>query len=68
MVYRLCAVWVELAFATHVRLETVMAQLQAAGVAVEHEIADEAFGRSLRLRGPDGLPLQINEHDPDLYA
>lgn len=45
-----------------------MAQLQAAGVAVEHEIADEAFGRSLRLRGPDGLPLQINEHDPDLYA
>jgi len=30
--------------------------------------AFEAFGRSLLLHDPDGLPLQINEHDPDLYA
>jgi catechol 2,3-dioxygenase-like lactoylglutathione lyase family enzyme len=26
-------------------------------------IADEAFGRSLVLRDPDGLTLQVNEHD-----
>jgi catechol 2,3-dioxygenase-like lactoylglutathione lyase family enzyme len=26
-------------------------------------IADEAFGRSLVLRDPDGLRLQVNEHD-----
>ena len=30
-------------------------------------IADEAFGRSLVLRDPNGLEIQVNEHDPDLY-
>ncbi|HXV96951.1 MAG TPA: VOC family protein, partial [Anaerolineae bacterium] len=59
---------VELAFATHQPLEQLMAQLTAAGITMENEIVDEAFGRSLLLRDPDGLPLQINEHDPALYA
>lgn len=27
-------------------------------------IADEAFGRSLVLRDPNGLAIQVNEHDP----
>ena len=31
-------------------------------------ISDESFGRSLVLRDPDGLELQVNEHDRELYA
>lgn len=62
------ALRIELAFASHMRLEELITQLEEAGIAIENEIADEAFGRSLLLRDPDGLPLQINEHDPDLYT
>jgi catechol 2,3-dioxygenase-like lactoylglutathione lyase family enzyme len=57
---------IELAFAAHISLEALTTQLQAADMTIENEIVDEAFGRSLLLRDPDGLPLQINEHDPDL--
>lgn len=46
--------------------EELMTQLTAAGISIENDIVDEAFGRSLLLRDPDGLPLQINEHDPAL--
>lgn len=59
---------IELAFATYIPLEALMSRLSEAGISIENEINDEAFGRSLLLRDPDGLPLQINEHDPDLYA
>ena len=31
-------------------------------------ITDEAFGRSLVIRDPDGLEIQVNEHDRELYA
>ena len=31
-------------------------------------IADEAFGRSLVRSDPDGLQIQVNEHDPELYG
>jgi catechol 2,3-dioxygenase-like lactoylglutathione lyase family enzyme len=31
-------------------------------------IADEAFGRSLVLRDPNGLQIQVNEHDPELHG
>ena len=31
-------------------------------------IADEAFGRSIVLRDPNGLQIQVNEHDPGLYG
>ncbi len=31
-------------------------------------IADEAFGRSLVVRDPDGALIQVNEHDSELYA
>jgi len=30
-------------------------------------IADEAFGRSLILEDPNGLQIQVNEHDRELY-
>ena len=35
---------------------------------VARGIADEAFGRSLVLRDPNGVEIQVNEHDPELYA
>lgn len=57
-----------IALTAHRPLEEIVAQLRTAGVLVENEIADEAFGRSLLIHDPDGLPLQINEHDPDLYV
>ena len=31
-------------------------------------IADEAFGRSLVLVDPNGLEIQVNEHDRELYG
>jgi catechol 2,3-dioxygenase-like lactoylglutathione lyase family enzyme len=35
---------------------------------VARGIADEAFGRSIVLRDPSGLQIQVNEHDRELYA
>jgi catechol 2,3-dioxygenase-like lactoylglutathione lyase family enzyme len=31
-------------------------------------IADEAFGRSLVFEDPNGLQIQVNEHDRELYG
>jgi catechol 2,3-dioxygenase-like lactoylglutathione lyase family enzyme len=31
-------------------------------------IADETFGRSMVLQDPNGLQIQVNEHDRELYA
>ncbi len=36
--------------------------------AVARGIADEAFGRSIVLQDPNGLQIQVNEHDRELYA
>lgn len=36
--------------------------------AVARGIADEAFGRSIILQDPNGLQIQVNEHDRELYA
>jgi hypothetical protein len=49
-------------------LADIMTALQNAGVTLTNEIVDEAFGRSLTIYDPDGLPIQINEHDPELYS
>jgi catechol 2,3-dioxygenase-like lactoylglutathione lyase family enzyme len=57
---------VELAFVTEEPLEKVRARLAGAGF--EAEVVDEAFGRSLRTTDPEGLRLQVNEHDPELYT
>jgi uncharacterized glyoxalase superfamily protein PhnB len=59
---------VELSLTAHDRLEVIVSRLREAGLTVTNEIADEAFGRSLLIRDPDGLPIQINEHDPELYS
>jgi catechol 2,3-dioxygenase-like lactoylglutathione lyase family enzyme len=56
---------VQLALVSEEPLEQVE---QRFGRALARPIADEAFGRSLILRDPDGLEIQVNEHDPSLYA
>jgi catechol 2,3-dioxygenase-like lactoylglutathione lyase family enzyme len=59
---------VELAMVSEEPLETFVAHLEASHVALERGITDEAFGRSIQVRDPDGLLIQINEHDTSLYT
>lgn len=59
---------VELAFEADEPLEEVVRRLRAAGFEPATAIVDEAFGRSFRVRDPEGLELQINEHDRDLHG
>jgi catechol 2,3-dioxygenase-like lactoylglutathione lyase family enzyme len=47
--------------------ETLEGVVDAHADAVARPIADEAFGRSFVLRDPDGLLLQVNEHDGELH-
>ena len=57
------ATGIELALVADGRLEDVQ---ERHADTLERPIADEAFGRSLLLRDPDGRALQVNEHDPEL--
>jgi catechol 2,3-dioxygenase-like lactoylglutathione lyase family enzyme len=56
---------VQLALVARGALEQVAERF---GDALARPIADEAFGRSLILRDPDGLEIQVNEHDRSLYT
>ncbi len=53
---------VELSLIATEPLDDVLQRLKRIGVAIERGIQDEAFGRSLLLRDPNGSPVQINEH------
>lgn len=57
----------ELAFEADEPLAEVSARLTAAGFAPE-AVVDEAFGFSLRCQDPDGVWVQVNGHDRDLYT
>ncbi|MEU0790587.1 VOC family protein [Amycolatopsis sp. NPDC005961] len=57
----------ELAFETDEPLEDVANRLRAAGYA-PGPVLDEGFGRSLRVPDPDGVPVQINAYDRELYT
>jgi catechol 2,3-dioxygenase-like lactoylglutathione lyase family enzyme len=59
---------IELALVSEEPLEQLVMRLKAAGLSLEREITDEAFGRSILLRDPDGLAIQVNEHDTSLYT
>lgn len=60
---------VELSLVATETLEAIRDKLRAAGGAWSvGSIIDEAFGRSLTILDPDGLPIQINEHDEELYT
>jgi catechol 2,3-dioxygenase-like lactoylglutathione lyase family enzyme len=58
---------IELTFLSE-ELDALSARLKAADVTFERDISDEAFGRSMAVRDPDGLYVQINEHDQALYT
>jgi len=58
------ATGMELALVAPGRLEEVQ---DRHADALARPIADEAFGRSLLLRDPDGRTLQVNEHDHELH-
>jgi catechol 2,3-dioxygenase-like lactoylglutathione lyase family enzyme len=53
---------IELALVAEEPLEAVAARLRTASIPLVREISDEAFGRSIMVRDPDGLLIQINEH------
>ena len=54
---------VELAFEAEEPLEEVVARLRAAGFEPATAIVDESHGRSFTVRDPEGLRIQVNEHD-----
>ncbi|MFE0153617.1 VOC family protein [Nonomuraea sp. NPDC059007] len=49
-------------------LDDLVTRMGEAGVAPVRGVADEAFGRSVVFADPDGLLIQINEHDEELYT
>lgn len=58
---------IELALVATDRLERVQAQLEAVGIAVPDGVTEQPFGRSMTVVDPDGLRIQINEHDAAKY-
>ena len=60
---------VELQFTSRTPLDRIEARLQAtAPERIARGVADEAFGRMLQLRGPDGLLIKLLELERDLIA
>lgn len=57
----------ELAFEADEPLVDVVNRLQQAGFEPE-PIVDENFGQSMRVRDPDGVWVQVNANDRDLYT
>jgi catechol-2,3-dioxygenase len=47
-------------------LEAVVERLQQRGISLARGIADETFGRSVVVQDPDGLRIQISEHEREL--
>jgi predicted lactoylglutathione lyase len=59
---------IELCFVSSDALEALQDRLSEAGIRMERPVTDEAFGFSMMVRDPDDLPIQINQHDTDLYT
>lgn len=57
----------ELAFEADEPLEAITDRLRSAGFD-PGPIIDEGFGRSMRVRDPDGVWVQINMFDRELYT
>ncbi len=57
---------VELQFVTRGKLEPIAARVEAGGAVIAQPVTDEAFGRMLQLRTPDGLLIKLLELDRDL--
>lgn len=59
---------VELNFEAREPLEQVAARMRSAGHEPLAPIHDEAYGRTLRMRDPDGMEFTITEYDRELYT
>lgn len=57
----------QLSLITHERLESLLERLKVAGFPTTHPILDESFGRSVQLEAPEGLLIQVDELEIDLY-
>lgn len=57
----------ELALLATESLDVVVRRLREAGFEAG-PILDENFGRSMRVTDPDGVSVQINENDEELYT
>ena len=57
----------ELALIATEQLEVVQQRLGSVGIAVPEGIVTQPFGRSMVVTDPDGLRIQINEHDASKY-
>lgn len=57
----------ELAFEVNEPLDDIAARLRAAGFQ-PGPLIDEGFGHSLRVQDPDGVWVQINLYDRELYT
>jgi catechol 2,3-dioxygenase-like lactoylglutathione lyase family enzyme len=53
---------VALALVSEEKLEQVVERLAESRIPLHRQISDETFGRSLQIKDPDGLVIQINEH------
>lgn len=58
---------IQLTFISSEPLENLLTRLEKHRVQLEG-IVDEAFGRSFKVYDPDGLMIQINEHEEQLYV
>jgi catechol 2,3-dioxygenase-like lactoylglutathione lyase family enzyme len=59
---------VQLCFEATEPIEHLRERLRQVGLTPFQDIVDEAYGRTLQYRDPDGYVIQINEHDKALYA
>ena len=59
---------IELSFEADEPLEAVVERLAGAGYEPATMIVDESFGRSFTVRDPEGLLIQVNEHDRELQS
>ena len=59
---------IQLSLIVHEKLEDLLERLHAAGFLTPHPIIDESFGRSVQLEAPEGLLIQVNELEIDLYV
>lgn len=58
----------ELGFEATEPLESVADRLKAAGYDDDIPIVDESYGRSFKVRDPEGLEIQVSEYDRSLYT
>lgn len=58
---------VELSLVCTEALEDLVTRLESNDISMARGIADETFGRSIQLRDPEGMIVQVNEHDAEYY-